>query len=61
MLSAIVTLNIYLFEGFGERHPPLIDRRWTMIDMSVLLAVINVCVFVWFTRRVVAVTRVPQS
>ena len=60
ILSAIVVLNLYLFEGFGDGYPPLIDRRWTIIDMSVLLAVINVGVFVWFTRRVVAVTRVAQ-
>lgn len=61
VLSAIVTLNIYLFEGLGSGHPPLIDRRWTVVDMSVLLSVINVCVFIWFTRRVVAATRVPHG
>ena len=61
VLSAIVTLNIYLFEGLGTGHPPLIDRRWTVIDMSVLLSVINVCVFIWFTRRVVAASRVPPN
>jgi hypothetical protein len=60
ILSAIVTLNIYLFEGLGAGYPPVIDRRWTVIDMTVLLSVVNFIVFVWFTRRVAAVTRVPQ-
>jgi len=52
VVSAIFTLNIYLFYGYGEFHPPLIDRGWTIIDMSVLLAVVNVAVFVWCTRLV---------
>jgi hypothetical protein len=59
-VSAIVTLNIYLFEGLGSGHPPLIDRGWTFVDMTVLLSVVNVGVFVWLTRRIAAATRVPQ-
>jgi len=58
-VSGIVTLNIYLFEGLGKGHPPVIDRHWTIIDMTVVLSVINLCVFIWFTRQVTAATR-PQ-
>ncbi len=50
--SAIFVVNIYLFYGFGEHHPPHIDRAWTFIDLSVLLAVANAGVFIWATRRV---------
>ena len=53
-VSAIVTLNVYLFEGLGNGHPPLVNRHWTVVDMTVVLSVINVCVFVWFTRLVAA-------
>jgi hypothetical protein len=60
-VSGIVTMNEYLFYGFGYDYPSLIDRRWTFVDATVVLSVINVCVFVWFTRRVVALTRAPRE
>lgn len=60
-VSGIVTMNEYLFYGFGYDYPSLIDRHLTFIDTTVVLSVINVCVFVWFTRQVVAATRVPRD
>lgn len=58
--SAVFTLNLYLFQGLGADFMSVIDRRWTFIDMSVLLAAFNVGVFVVFTRRVARLTRAPQ-
>jgi hypothetical protein len=46
-----------MFEGLGAGYPSLLDRRWTFIDMSVLLAAANLAVFVLFTRQVVRLTR----
>ncbi len=51
IMSLVFALNIYLFYGLGDGWPPVIDRGWTFIDMSVLLAMVNVVVFVWFTGR----------
>ena len=48
-VSLIATLNLYLFEGLGMGWPPLVDRTSSFIDASVLLAVVNVGAFVWFT------------
>jgi hypothetical protein len=50
--SAIFALNLYVFYGLGRGWPPVIDRGWTYIDFSVLLALANVIVFVWSTMRV---------
>jgi hypothetical protein len=57
--SMIFTANLYVFEGFGAGYPSLIDRRWTFIDMTVLLALANFVVFGLFTRQIVRLTRVP--
>lgn len=56
-LTAIVTLNLYLFYGFGDGWPALISRQVTYVDASVLLAAISLGTFVWFTR---ALARVPR-
>jgi hypothetical protein len=37
-LSAAFFLNLYLFYGFGQTWPPAIDRGWTLVDASLLLA-----------------------
>ena len=50
--SAIFALNIYLFYGLGAGHPSVIGRSWTFIDFTVLLAAVNIGVFVWLTRTV---------
>lgn len=53
-VSTLVALNMYLFYGVGNGQPLLIDRSWTIIDASLVLAFINVGVFVWCTKRLVA-------
>ena len=50
-VSAIFTLNLLLFYGFGRGLPSPVDRHWTGIDASVLLAFVSVGVFVWVGRR----------
>jgi hypothetical protein len=57
--SAIVTLNLLLFYGFG-RTMWMPSRSWTWIDATVLLAAVNAGVFVWTTRTVYVATR-PMS
>jgi hypothetical protein len=49
-LSVIAALNLYLFYGLAPGLPPLVDRGATGIDMTVVLSIVNVGVFVWFTR-----------
>jgi hypothetical protein len=46
-VSIIAAVNLYLFGGFGLTWPP-VDRLATVIDASVLLAVVNVAAFLWF-------------
>jgi hypothetical protein len=50
-VSGIFTLNLLLFYGLGRGMPWPVERRWTGIDASVLLAVVNVAVFIWATVR----------
>lgn len=50
-VTAIVTLNLLLFYGLGRDQPSLVERSWTGIDASVLLAFVNVGVFVWIGLR----------
>ena len=50
MVSIVAALNLYLFYGAIPGSPPLITRRTTVIDATVLLSVVNVAVFVWITR-----------
>jgi hypothetical protein len=52
-VSAIAALNLYLFYGIGPGLVPIVRRHHTIIDASVLLSVVNVAVFVWFTRLLV--------
>jgi hypothetical protein len=56
-MSAMAAINMYLFYGLGEAAPPLLNRRWTLIDLSVVLSVVNVAIFVWATRVLLRVTR----
>jgi hypothetical protein len=56
ILSGVLVLTNYLFYGLGDGRPPLIDRGWTFVDLSVLLAVANVLVFIWMTVRIRAIT-----
>jgi glycosyl transferase family 87 len=51
-VSAIVAININFLYGAGLGMGWAIPRMITGIDLSVLLAVVNVGVMVWFGRRV---------
>jgi hypothetical protein len=37
-LSMFTFFNMYIFYGLGDGAPPLVDRRWTGIDLTVLVA-----------------------
>jgi peptidoglycan/LPS O-acetylase OafA/YrhL len=50
-ISAMTAFNMYIFYGFGVSWSPEIDRRWTIVDMTVIASFINVGLFVWLTRR----------
>jgi hypothetical protein len=52
LASALVALNMYLFYGLGEGWPPLIDRRWSGIDLTVLASIGSVAVFIYGTRSI---------
>lgn len=60
-VSAIAALNLYLFYGSSPGHPPIIQRNWTIVDTTVVLSFVNVGVFVWFTRTLIALTPVPDT
>jgi hypothetical protein len=45
----MAAINLYVFYGFGEGWPPALNRRWTGVDFTVWLALINVGVFAWAT------------
>ena len=60
-VSAILTVNLLLFYGLGRDQPTLLERSWTGIDASVLLAFVNVGVFVWMTARLPRFTRPELS
>jgi hypothetical protein len=51
MVSAILTLNLLMFYGFGRGLPHPIERGWTGVDASVLLAFVSLGVFGWTTRQ----------
>lgn len=48
-VSAVFALNLYLFFGFG-RGLPLPPRTFTIIDSTVILALLNCALFVWHAR-----------
>jgi hypothetical protein len=50
-LSAIVAINMYVFYGLSEGWPPLVNRAWTVVDLTVVLSVINLGVFFWVTAE----------
>ena len=49
-LSVVVLLNPVLFYGAGADMPTLVSRRITGIDATVVLAAVNVALWVWHTR-----------
>ena len=52
LISAAYSLNLYLFYGLGQTLPPVIDRHWTFIDLTVLLALGYGLLVVLLTRKV---------
>ena len=48
-VSAVLALNLYLFFGFG-RGLPLPPRNVTIVDSTVILALLNCALFVWHAR-----------
>jgi hypothetical protein len=48
-VSAVFALNLYLFFGFG-RGLPLPPRHLTIVDTTVILALLNCALFVWHAR-----------
>jgi len=45
-LSAFAAFNMYIFYGLGDGSPPLINRRWTGIDITVWASAFGVWLFV---------------
>jgi hypothetical protein len=60
-LTAIVSLNLYLFYGFGDGWPSRIPRSVTAIDASVVLAFVNVATFGWFTWTLASPSSRPEA
>lgn len=60
-MSAIAALNLYLFYGLAPEYPPLVPRRITVVDVTVLLSIVNVGVFIWFTRRLRSARAVAEA
>jgi len=52
-ISAIVAVNMYVFYGLSEGWPPLINRAWTVVDLTVVLSLISLGAFFWITAETV--------
>jgi hypothetical protein len=42
---------MYLFYGLGDGWPPVINRRWTGVDLSVFAAAGHVALWWWATQQ----------
>ncbi len=60
LISAAYALNLYLFYGLGRTLPPVIDRQWTFIDLTVLLALAYGLLVVFLTLRVATAAHYNQ-
>ena len=47
-LSAVLTMNLYLFYGVTGEGPPAIARTLTVIDATIVLALANCALWIWF-------------
>jgi len=55
-VSIYAAFNMYIFYGLGDGSPPLIDRRWTGVDLTVLVSLAGV----WCFARLGGRRSVPQ-
>jgi len=60
-VSIIAALNLYLFYGIVPGSPPILSRNVTGIDVTVVLSLVNVYVFVWFTRLLLRQPALPEA
>jgi hypothetical protein len=54
-VSIICALNMYVFYGLSEGWPPLVGRRWTIVDFTVILSLLNLIAFAWITSETAGV------
>ncbi len=47
VVSAVVALNLNLFYGFGDSIGYALPRAWTIVDLTVLLALVNCFLLLW--------------
>jgi thiamine transporter ThiT len=59
-ISSLTALNMYLFYGVGAEWSPMINRRMTVIDLSVIVSMINLVVLVPLTSELLMRTRKPE-
>jgi hypothetical protein len=45
-VSLFTAFNMYIFYGLGDGTPPMVDRRWTGVDLTVPASAAGVWVFV---------------
>lgn len=50
-VSTASAFNMYLFYGLGDGWPPVINRRWTGVDLSVFAAAGHVALWWWATQK----------
>ncbi len=51
-VSIITAFNMYIFYGLSDGWGPIINRRWTGIDLTVIASFINLGVFAWMTHLI---------
>ena len=49
-VSAVVALNLNLFYGFGDGIGYALPRAWTIVDVTVVLALLNCFLLFWHAR-----------
>jgi len=58
--TLMTAVNMYLIYGIGNDAPPIVDRRWTWIDLTVIFSVINVWI-VWRLTKQLTTQQVDNS
>jgi hypothetical protein len=46
-VSAVVALNLNLFYGFGDGIGYALPRAWTIVDLTVIIALVNCSLLLW--------------